>query len=177
MNLQAVVLVVALSLTAAANAREGQRLPWHLLGSNFPDIKPDLLAVVYDRDYRDDYDNGRVDHRLLVMDQGRRYVRLHTSDRVITEIYVSDELYVTDKGIRIGDTLSTVRRAYPEAFRLVVGKDLYLARFQVSEGAGQITFWFDNSDIKRRWHRGELVLIEDESVGRAELRGMHMVAK
>ena len=177
MNLRAALLALIWLLSCAAAAGERQRLPWHLLGSNFSDIKSEFLEIVYDRDYRDDQDNGRMDQRLLVIDQGRRYVTLHTSDHVITEVYVSDNVYVTGRGIRIGDALSTVREAYPEAFRQVSGPDLYMGRFQVSDDLGQIVFLFDNDDIKRRWRQGELVRVEDESVGRAELRMMHMTAK
>lgn len=170
-------LILGWHLSCAVAAGEAQSLPWHILGSNFSDSKSQFLKIVYDRDYRDDYDNGKIDQRLLVIDTGRRYFTIHISDDVIAEVYISDELYVTERGIRIGDTLSEVRAAYPEAFRQVSGLDLYMGKFQVSESAGQVTFWFVNDDIKRRWRQGELIRWEDESIGRTKLRMMRIVPK
>ena len=161
-------------LSSAVFASEQSGLPWNLLGSRLCDIESQFLVTIYDGAFEDEYFNGRDDERLLVIDSERRYLTLHTVDRMVKEIFVSDRLYATDRGIRIGDLLSEVRMAYPEAFAKIDAHNSSRSRFHVSEGSGRVTFWFRYDDVPRRQQEGEAVPFNDEAVGRSKLWQMHM---
>lgn len=164
-------------LSCAVFASEQPGLPWHLLGSRLCDIEPQFLETMYDGDFDDEYFNGREDERLLVIDSERRYLTLHTVDGVVTEIYLSDRLYATERGVRIGDALSEVRGAYPEAFAKIALHESSWGHYHVSEGSGRVAFWFRHDDILRRQQEGEAVRFNDEAGGRSRLWQMHMTLK
>lgn len=160
-----------------AAAIEQQGLPWYLLGRSLSDIEPQFREVIYDAVFEDEVFNGKTDERLLVIDHERRFLTLHTVDRVVTEVFVSDKLYATAKGIRVGDTLSEVRGAYPEAFDQAIRQGRYRASgFHVTENAGQVSFSFISGEINRRLDEGESVRFDDEAVGRSRLMMMRIHA-
>ncbi len=172
-----IIQVLGCYLCCAAGAAKGQGLPWHLMGSCLSDIESEFLETVYDGAFDDEYFNGKEDERLLVINEDRRYVTLHMVDRLVTEVYVSDSLYTTERGVRIGDELSKVRSAYPEAFDPASWRGRYWGTFQVIENSGRISFWFRNDEIERRRGEGETVRFDDAAVERSRLWMMHMTDK
>ena len=102
---------------------------------------------------------------------------MQTSDRIVTSIFVSDELYVTDKGIRIGDTLSTIRGVYPDAFDQITEKKLFGGTYQTSVDIGKISFWFVAEEARKKLLNGETIDLDDESVNQSRLWVIHMTPK
>ena len=172
------LLVLAWCLACPVAASEQSGLPWHLLGRHLSEIESLFLETVYDSVFDDEIFNGMEDERLFVIDNDRRYLTLHTVDRVVTEVIVTDELYVTARGVSVGDTLSKVRSAYPEAF----DQARRLGRFQGSgyhatESPGRTRFSFSSAELYERWMEGESIGFDDEAVDRARLWLIHMRAK
>ena len=173
----AITLVSGFFLCGITVACEQANLPWHLLGTRLSEIDPRFVSITYDGDFLDEIDNAKIDERWLVIDKSRRYLTLQTSDRIVTSIFVSDELYVTDKGIRIGDTLSTIRGVYPDAFDQITEKKLFGGTYQTSVDIGKISFWFVAEEARKKLLNGETIDLDDESVNQSRLWVIHMTPK
>ena len=148
--------------------------PTNLLGEELNQIRQQFISVTYDGDFFDEFDNDKTDERWLVIDENRHYVTLHTVDGFISEVFISDNLYSTQKNIRVGDSFSKVYSAYPSvSFR--VDKDVIASGiYDVVTEDQKITFWFDASEIRKMINEGKRVNLSDKIVQKMELSLIHI---
>lgn len=174
MNIQLLCLAPFLLSAATALAGENSSPPYGYLGMPLAELRSEVLSVTYDGDFFDEYYNGKVDERWLVIDKDRRFLTLHTADKFITGIFISDDAYVTERNIRVGDTLSEVRTAYPHA-RFRAGTDgVASGIYDLVTEQPRIFFWFDSREVRERIVAGNAVDINDEIVQQLRLSTMHI---
>ncbi len=153
-------------LVISPSIAEDKALPFELLGKELKDIRPQLRSVTFDPIF-DDY--GTMYRRWFVIDKDRCYLTLGTVDDTISVMYIKDPCYSTRKNIRVGDSFSKVRAAYPDA-KFRAGQDgAAMGVYDLITNDGKIAFWFNGYEIRQMIEEGQQIEVEDEIVQKLEL--------
>ena len=164
---------------ALAAADEQGNLLAGLLGKDLDQARHKFLFVVDDNDRKSpDCDIHHCPDLNLwfILDKKRHYMNLTTVDGTITAIDTRDNLVSTAKGIRVGDTFSTVQSMYPDAsFRWSSPEKAFAGWPYILLTADKKTqFWFADHDIEQIVSRGEKVKLSDEIVQNMKVFLIHV---
>ncbi len=152
-------------LVISPSIAEDKALPFDLLGKELKDLPPQYDVFSFS-------DSTLTDRRWIqfVIDKDRCYLTLRMttranwedmSNKTISEIYIHDPCYSTRKNIRVGDSFSKVRAAYPDAKFIAGQYSLARGIYDLITNDGKIAFWFDDHEIWQMIYEGEME-IEDE---------------
>ena len=168
------LLAVLLSVNTWACDRT-KTLPLELLGKEFNKISHDFISITTDGGFVDEFgEREGDDSRALVIDKDRHYFTVHTRNDIIISIYIEDNCIVTSKNVRVGDSFSIVRAAYPDAtYRMNLGGPA-AGEYDLVTNDGQVEFWFNEREIKDMIWSDQNVEISDEIVQKLKVWVIHL---
>ncbi len=167
-----ILSVYLLGIDASIGEEKG--LPFELLGQEWKEIRPQLIAYSDDGDFLDEIYNGKWDSRVVIIDKDRCYLTLNTADSTISAIYIQDSCYSTGENIRVGDSFSQVRSAYPDAKFRAGQEGVVAGVYDLVIKDGKIAFWFDAHAIRQRISEGERIEMDHAMVQKMKLSLIHI---
>lgn len=100
----------------------------------------------------------------LTYREGGNSFLVRTDDGIATIIELFAPEIATDRGIRIGDSLAKVKRAYPRS-KSFDGSTNALSRvFRLYAENGNVSFTFNNSSVWKALRQGETIQVDDPRV-------------
>ena len=174
------LLACLCSCSAAFLAADDRgNLPIELLGQYIHDICREHLYCDPGVGYEDQVWNDKFDDHWMAIDKERRYATLHTVNGIVTEIFISDNLYSTAEGVRVGDSFSKVHSAYPDAsFSGSYEKAWRSGVFDLVTKDEKMRFSFDGHKIKgTRYREGFAIDLNEKIVQDMKLQLIHIVDK
>ena len=168
------ILGLAMSATASDTVSFESEDAMRLLGLQFRALRnvPDLTVEMHG-DYVDEDEHTILDEYWTLTWPDGRSVFARTNDRIVTGIDIRNENIQIDRGIRVGDTLSRVKAAFPEA-EFVTGSTTMLSEsLTLYADYGNIAFVFYDDKIRDGLDEGKTYRFDDPKVEGVKLKRIH----
>lgn len=134
-----------------ASVQQEHHISPQLLGQSLDDIRPSLVSIEVDDDYKSYEFDGKVYEHWRVEDRRGIEATLHTVDGMVLSMHITDSDYRTDAGVGMGDTFARVHEVYEDA-KMVIDVCSINYRKHVVAANGQLVFWFGPFEKRgRKW--------------------------
>ena len=164
------IIIFSFSITAHGDVSNGSNIPIELISISMDEVHSMKLGVIEEGDFVDeDETDVHTKEWFLTIPSGYK-LSLFADDNVVTSLKVMHPFFETDRGIKVGDKLSTVRGVYPDS---IFSCDVSMFRnsgslFLYSKNQ-KIIFIFYDKKISSKIRQGVKCSIDDPEIQALEL--------
>ena len=159
------IVALSFSVTAYGCTSYDSNIPFELISKSMDEVRSMNLGTIEEGDFVDeDETDVHTMEWFLTLSNGHE-LSLFADDGVITSLRVMDNYFVTDKNIKVGDTLAEVKEAYPDTiFSCDVPALKNTGILFLHSKSQKLDFIFSGKRISSKIRKGGRCSIEDPEI-------------
>ena len=174
MTIRSTLALLLIGISTACIAETYREISWNwaqqLLGMSIEELRKTTdMSVSEDSDYVDEDEVTIHTQRWHLRYPDGNEIVIATDDGLATVIWVLSEEFATDRGIRVGDRVAEVIRAYPDSRTFDGSSDVLSTEFRLYAESGNLSFTFRDPALWQALRDGDTFHVDDAEVREAKV--------